>query len=186
MGGGGAAALVASRGALGDDGARVERHDGPQLRHGVEVERGEDSVGHEEHHGVGVVDDVLCVGGVEVVEHRHYYGTVGDGGHECYDPVGRVAAQECDFVAGDDAGEFEKQVQTGDAARQVAITDCFAAHIVGEGRQGEIVGKAVLVYLQQVVVGGDPVLFFELICHFLSLFKFRKYATCSLFVVFWL
>ena len=49
--------------------------------------------------GLGVVDDVLHIVGVELLQDRNNHGTIGDGGHENGDPRGRVLANQGNVVA---------------------------------------------------------------------------------------
>ncbi len=153
------------RNTLGDDRTRVERHHSTQQRHGVEVHVMEQTVGHKEHHRIGVIDDIGGVDGIEVVKDRHYHGTVGDGGHEGDDPVRSVTAQERNLVARPNSGSLEEKVQTGYAARHIAVCQRFACHIVGQCRKREVIRETVPVYFKQVVIRVFAVWFFKRIIH---------------------
>ena len=148
---------------LGDDCAAVERDHGADLRHGFEVEGAIERVGREKHHRIRVIDDILGIGGAEVVQYRHNYGSVCYRGHEGDDPVGGVASQKSHLVAWLHSGEFEEQMEPSNAARHVTIAACFPSRVVGKSRECEVVCKACLIDCKQVVERCVVVWFFELI-----------------------
>ena len=78
-----------------------------------------------------MVDDVLGIGGIELLQDGHDDSTIGDGAHEGDDPVGDVLADEGDAVTGLDIAVLEQQVQFGDIARKIAIGQLFASIVVG-------------------------------------------------------
>ena len=167
-------AIRCHRLSLGHHGAGVERHHRTQGGQLVEVEELEEPVGGKKHNRVGVVYDVLRVGGAEIVQHGHYHGTVCHSCHKRYHPVGGVASEQSYFVALPYSGQFEEQVEAGYAASHVAVAYRLACHIVGERGQRKVIGERCAVYLQQVVVRGLVVWFFESIVHFLSLWGSRE------------
>ena len=64
---------------LGKQGAVVERDGGADVSHVVEVKRLPNAVAGIEQLGLAVVDDVLCVAGVELLQDGDNHGAVGDG-----------------------------------------------------------------------------------------------------------
>ena len=75
-----------------------EREDSADLGHVVQVKVFPDGITCEEEFGLGVVDDMRDISGLEVLQDRHDNGSVGEDSHVGHGPVATVAADEGDLV----------------------------------------------------------------------------------------
>ena len=88
-----------------------------------------------------MVEYVLRVGGVEVLEDRHYCCSVGYGSHECDDPSRGVFAYKRYFVAALYPGKFKCEVHFGYSDSQIAICESFVAAIFAQSGESPVVAK---------------------------------------------
>ena len=70
-----------------------------QSRHLLDVKLRPHLVADEEQLGIGVVDDVMDLFGMELMKDGDGNSTIGDGGKECNTPACRVAAADGNLVA---------------------------------------------------------------------------------------
>ena len=144
---------------LGQQLAAVERDGRANALELFEVERLPDGLAREQQYGLAVVDDVLGVGGVELLQDGHDDCTVGDGGDVDGHPHGRVLADEGHLVAGFDAAVLKEQVHTGDVAGKVAIGHCGLLVVVAQCGQLPVVDEAFLENLDGILFQHKSCLF---------------------------
>ena len=67
-------------------------------------------VAYEEQTGLGVIDDIMDLFGIELMQDGYGNGTVGERGQECNSPLRGVAATKGNFVATLDAAVLEENM----------------------------------------------------------------------------
>ena len=121
--------------------AAVERNHCNQLGQAVEIQMLPYAVVDKEQPRVGVVDDMRCVGRIEIMQYGYDDRSVGERGHEDADPVGRVLAEQGYFVARAYTGSLEKQMQSRYTACYVVVSEGLVGAVIGDGRQVAVVNK---------------------------------------------
>ena len=114
--------------------------DGDEAGHVLGVQAVPDGPLHEEDLRVGMVHQVVDVPGLELVEQRDGNGPIGHGGQETDRPVGLVAGNDDDLVAGNDPVVLVGQVHLRDAAGKVAVQERLAL-VVGQGRTPPVIAE---------------------------------------------
>ena len=117
--------------------------DGDEAGHVLGVQAVPDGPFHEEDLRVGMVHQVVDVPGLELVEQRDGNGPVGHRGQETDRPVGLVAGDDDDLVAGNDPVMLVGQVHLRDAAREVAVQERLAL-VVGQGGTPPVIAETLL------------------------------------------
>ena len=137
---------------LGEDGAAIEREDGFHGRNFFKLHRVEDAFIDEEHDALGMVDDVLGVLNIEIMQHRNDDSPIGESGHVDHHPGERIFAHDCYLVAPSDARFLKKQVQGGNASREIGVGHCLIRAEFGERRKFPVFAESGGVYLQKIIV----------------------------------
>ena len=104
---------------------------GFHLHHIVQVKRFPDIVGREEQFGLGVVDNMGDIAGLEVLQNRYDYSTVSNDSHVGHRPMGTIAANEGDSVVFLNAALLEQNVQVRHLSRYIAVSINFLLPVVG-------------------------------------------------------
>ena len=82
-----------------------------QRRHGLWVDNRGHMVSHEEQTGLGVVDDIVYLFGIELMQDGYGDGSIGEGGDEGHGPLGGVTSAEGDLVTLLNPAVLKKDVQ---------------------------------------------------------------------------
>ena len=98
-----------------------ERDDAQQVRHLVSIQIGPNLVAHEEKLRLRVVNDVVNLGGMELVEDGDGDSSVGEDAEEGSSPSAEVASAQGYLVAWLDACLFEEDVELLDDAGYVLV-----------------------------------------------------------------
>ena len=128
----------------------LDLDDGSNARHLVKFQVLPDVLADEQHGSFAVVDDVLGIGGIELLQDGNDDGTVCDGGHEGGYPVGDILANQGNAVALFHPAALKEHVKFGDVAGKVAIGQSLASIIVGQHGQFPIVDETALINLDKV------------------------------------
>ena len=107
---------------LGKHFARIEGEYGLYCRHFLKLHVVENRLVGEQHHALGVIDDVHRILDVEVLKHRHDYGAIGECGHVGFDPGDGIPSHQGYLVATFHATFLEQQVGSGDASGKIGIS----------------------------------------------------------------
>ena len=121
----------------------LDLDDGDEAGHVLRVQAVPDSPLYEEDLRVGMVHQVVDVPGLELVQQRDGNGTVGHRGQETDRPVGLVAGNDDDLVAGPDPVMLVGQVHLRDAARKVTVQERLAL-VVGKGGTPPVIAETLL------------------------------------------
>ena len=121
----------------------LDLDDGGETGHVLRVQAVPDGPFHEEDLRIGMVHQVVDVSGLEFVQQGDRNGPVGHCGEETDRPVGLVAGDDDDLVAGTDPIVLVGQMHLRDAAGEVAVQERFSL-VVGQGGTPPVISETLL------------------------------------------
>ncbi len=113
---------------------RFKRNYNLQLGHLLEIASLPYGTVDEKHCGIGMVDDVLSVVGVEIRQYRHNGRPIGDCGHKAYHPCGGISTQKRHLVTRFQPYLLVEQMQPCYPAGHLAVTHNLVGTIFRQRR----------------------------------------------------
>ena len=113
-------------GIMEDDGLSLRnRHNLIELmnRHFISIEAFPDHVVHEKDLGLGMIDEIVDIPGLELMKNGNHDGTVSHGGEVTHRPVDLVAGADGHLVSFVEEALLESDVQLFDPSGHVAIAE---------------------------------------------------------------